>query len=158
MNPRLSLQGRMSLDGWNGVGNGPDRGIDVHMDGIGRPGGRHGRQSSVYQSQTTTLFNAFEESDGDPGMLPRQQQHKQHKKQSGSTDLHRVREVDELVDGDDDDDGVDADRRALLKKGKPRQQHSQQQSRQPRPKAGSRNHSHSPATNSSLTDVRITPR
>ena len=160
MNPRLSLQGRMSLDGWNGIGNGPDRGIDVHMDGIRRPAGRHGRQSSAYQSQTTTLFNAFEESDGDPGMLPsashpRQQQ---HRKQSSSTDLHQLREVDELADGDADNEDVDSDRRALLKKGKPRQQYHQQQSRQPRPTAGSRNHSHSPAMNSPLTDVRITPR
>jgi magnesium transporter len=167
MNPRLSLQGRMSLDGWNGVGNAPDRGIDVHMDGIRRPGGRHGRQSSVYQSQTTTLFNAFEETDGDPGMLPaashprqQQQQHQQQRKRSNSTDLRRLREVDESVDGDDE--GGDGDRRALLRKGKPRQQHHQQQSRQPRATAGSRNHSHSPETNSSLnsslTDVRITPR
>ena len=70
MNPRLSLQGRMSLDRWKGVGNWPDRDIDMRMDGIRRPRGRHGRQSSVYLSQTTTLFNAFEESDGDPGMLP----------------------------------------------------------------------------------------
>ena len=158
MNPRLSLQGRMSLDRWNGVGNGPDRDIDMHMDGIRRPGGRHGRQSSVYQSQTTTLFNAFEEeSDGDPGMLPpKSHPHQQHhRKQSSLSDLHQLRELEELGDGDEDEEGADADRRALLKRGKPRQQHHQQQSRQPRPTA---NNIHSPVSDSSLTDVRITPR
>ena len=156
MNPRLSLQGRMSLDRWNGVGNGPDRDIDMHMDGIRRPGGRHGRQSSVYQSQTTTLFNAFEESDGDPGMLPPTSHPRQHhRKQSSLTDLHQLRELEELGEGDEDEVGADADRRALLRRGKPRHQ---QQSRQPRPTAGSRNNSHSSVSDSSLTDVRITPR
>ena len=144
MNPRLSLQGRMSLERWNGVGNGPDRGIDMHMEGVRRPGGRHGRQSSVYQSQTTTLFNAFEESDGDPGMLPL------------TSHPRQLREVDELGDGDEDEEGVNADKRALLKKEKPRQQQHHQ--RQPGPTAGSRNNSHSPVSDSSLTDVRITPR
>ena len=160
MNPRLSLQGRMSLDRWNGMGNGPDRDIDIHMDGVRRPGGRHGRQSSIYQSQTSTLFSAFEESDGDPGMLPptshpRQQQ---HRKQSSLADSHQLRGVDEL-DGDEDEEGADADKRALLKRAKSRQQqHHQQQSRQPRPTAGLRNNSYSPVSDSSLTDVRITPR
>jgi hypothetical protein len=162
MNPRLSLQGRMSLDRWNSIGSGPDRDIDMHMDGVRRPGGRHGRQSSVYQSQTTTLFNAFEESDGDPGMLPptshpRQQQHR--KQPSLTDDLHQLREVDELGgDGDEDEEDADADKRALLKKEKSRRLHHQQQTRQPRPTAGSRNNSHSPVSDSSLTDVRITPR
>lgn len=163
MNPRLSLQGRMSLEGWNGVGNGPDRDIDVHMDGIGRSGGRHGRQSSLYQSQTTTLFNAFEESDGDPGMPspgshPRQPQQpqQQHRIQQS---LHQLSELDELEDAHEDGEGPDADRRALLRKGKPRQQQQQQQSRQPRQVAmAPRTHTRSPVTNSSLTDVRITPR
>ena len=170
MNPRLSLQGRMSLDGWNGVGSGPDRGIDVHMDGVGRPSrGRHGRRSSIYQSQTTTLFNAFQESDGDPEMLPstshphhqqqqQQQQQQQHRGRQSSTDLHRLKEEDELADGEEDgEEDANADRRALLRKGKPRQQHqsSRQQSR-PMTTMGSR--SRSPETGSSLTDVRITPR
>lgn len=157
MNPRLSLQGRMSLDGWNGVSGAPDRGIDVHMGGVGRSGGRHGRQGSLYESQTTTLFKAFEESEGDPGMLPstshpRQQQ---HRRQQSSADLHQLDELDEL---EEDGEGVAADRQALLKKGKPRLQ-QQQQSRQPRPTAmASRNQSRSPVMNSSLTEVRITPR
>ncbi|KAF8804661.1 DUF803-domain-containing protein [Phlegmacium glaucopus] len=155
MNPRLSLQGRMSIDGWNG--NAPDGGIDVHMDGVGGSRGRHGRQSSLYQSQTTTLFNAFEESDGDPAMLPppshpRQQQ---HKIQQNLKDLRQLAELDESEDGHEDEEGPDADRRALLRKGKLRQQ---QQSRQPRPTAMAPRHNRSPVTNSSLTDVRITPR
>lgn len=53
MNPRLSLQGRMSLDGWNGGANGQ------REDGVLG----HGRRSSMYRAQTTTLFNAFEEND-----------------------------------------------------------------------------------------------
>ena len=70
--------------------------------------------------QIATLFNAFEESDGDPGMLPaashpRQQQHRKMY-------LRQLREVDESVDGDEEDDEhADGDRRALLRKGKPRQ-------------------------------------
>ena len=159
MNPRLSLQGRVSLDGWNGVRNGPDRGIDMHMDGVGRSRGRHGRRSSIYQSQTTTLFSAFEESDGDPGMLPstsRQPQQQQHRKRQSSTDLHQLEE-EEMADGDEDEEGVDADRQALLRKVIPKPR--QQQPRQPPPPAkGSRNQSRSPVTDSSLTDVRITPR
>ena len=158
MNPRLSLQGRVSLDGWNGVRNGPDRGIDMHMDGVGRSRGRHGRRSSIYQSQTTTLFSAFEESDGDPGMLPStsRQPQQQHKKRQSSTDLHQLEE-EEMADGDEDEEGVDADRQALLRKVIPKPR--QQQPRQPPPPAkGSRNQSRSPVTDSSLTDVRITPR
>ena len=64
LNPRLSLQGCMSLDGWNVSG---DRGgIDIHMGGVaagGKPAGRHGRQSSLYRAQSTTPFNAFEGED-----------------------------------------------------------------------------------------------
>jgi magnesium transporter len=49
MNPRLSLQGRVSVDGWNGV-------ADPRGDG---------RRSSLYRAQSATLFNAFEEDDPD---------------------------------------------------------------------------------------------
>jgi hypothetical protein len=51
LHPRISLQGRMSVDGWNGV-------ADPRGDGtlLG-----HGRRSSLYRAQSTTLFNAFEE-------------------------------------------------------------------------------------------------
>lgn len=56
MNPRMSLQGRMSIDGWNGAA-----GTDVGGTPT-TPG--HGRRSSLYRAQTTTLFNAFEEEEG----------------------------------------------------------------------------------------------
>ncbi|KAG6811284.1 hypothetical protein H0H92_008197 [Tricholoma furcatifolium] len=51
MNPRLSLQGRMSLDGWNG---------DARIGPAPAP--RHSRQGSLYRNQT--LFNAFDEHEG----------------------------------------------------------------------------------------------
>ena len=82
MNPRLSLQGRMSLDGWNDVGNDSNRAIDIHMDKVGRSGGKHGRRSSIYQSQTTTLLNAFEESEEDPEIPPTASHSHQQRQQS----------------------------------------------------------------------------
>jgi len=54
MNPRLSLQGRVSTDGWNGVS-------DIRDGAVNSSG--HGRRSSLYRAQSTTLFNAFEEDD-----------------------------------------------------------------------------------------------
>jgi len=54
MHPRMSLQGRMSIDGWNGT-------ADPRGDGALESG--HGRRSSLYRAQSTTLFNAFEEED-----------------------------------------------------------------------------------------------
>ncbi|KAF7969752.1 hypothetical protein HWV62_21372 [Athelia sp. TMB] len=78
MNPRRSLQ-RMSMDGWSG---GPlETGLPTH-----------GRQSSLYRAQTTTLFNAFEEHD--PNALP----------------LGELPEEDD----DDDDDDDEADEHTLL--------------------------------------------
>ncbi|KAH9477536.1 putative magnesium transporter NIPA4 [Psilocybe cubensis] len=156
MNPRLSLQGRMSIDGWNGVGG--DRGIDIHMGGVaaGRQAGRHGRQSSLYKAQSTTLFNAFEEEEamnGSPSY-----RHQQHKRQP-SADLHRLREAEEWEEDNDMDD--DDDKRALLNKGKRRQNPNASNIALPLTRSGSggsRSHSHSPVPDSSLTDVRITPR
>ncbi|KAG0707890.1 magnesium transporter NIPA-domain-containing protein [Suillus ampliporus] len=55
MNPRISLQGRMSLDGWGGIS-------EVRPDGALQSSG-HGRRSSLYRAQSTTLFNAFEEEE-----------------------------------------------------------------------------------------------
>jgi magnesium transporter len=59
MHPRISLQGRMSIDGWNGT-------ADLRGDGGLESG--HGRRSSLYRAQSTTLFNAFEEDD--PNAVP----------------------------------------------------------------------------------------
>lgn len=67
----------MSMDGWSG---GPVE--------SGVPG--HGRQSSLYRAQTTTLFNAFEEND--PNAVP----------------------LGELPEDDEDDDDDDADERTRL--------------------------------------------
>ncbi|KII91293.1 hypothetical protein PLICRDRAFT_51462 [Plicaturopsis crispa FD-325 SS-3] len=53
MNPRLSLQGRMSLDGWHD---------SARPDGAPHSAG-HGRRSSLYRAQSSTLFNAFEEEE-----------------------------------------------------------------------------------------------
>ncbi|KAH9930519.1 magnesium transporter NIPA-domain-containing protein [Epithele typhae] len=57
MNPRLSIHGRMSIDGWSGAAGTPiggSFGPTVHG---------HGRRSSLYRNQTQTLFNAFDEDD-----------------------------------------------------------------------------------------------
>lgn len=132
LNPRSSLQGRMSLDGWNVSG---DRGgIDIHMGGVaagGKPASRHGRQSSLYR--------------GHP--KPR------HGRQP-STDLHQLREADEW----EEDEGDMADERTSLRKGKRRQPPALGNSPPLGRNGGSRSHTHSPIPDSSLTDVRITPR
>jgi hypothetical protein len=56
MNPRMSLQGRPSLDGWGGTS-------ELRSDGIPHSAG-HGRRSSLYRAQSNTLFDAFEEEVG----------------------------------------------------------------------------------------------
>lgn len=147
----------MSLDGWN-VSS--DRGgIDIHMGGVaagGRPAGRHGRQSSLYTAQSTTLFNAFE-SEGDAhGQLPNASVHpKPRHGRQPSMDLHQLREADEW----EEDEGEMADERTSLRKAKRRQPPALGNSTPPlRRNSGSRSHTHSPIPDSSLTDVRITPR
>jgi len=68
LNPRLSLQGRMSLDGWNGVAS--ER---TDLVGAGARSHHHRRNSSsVFRSPHTggaggraeTLFNAFDATEG----------------------------------------------------------------------------------------------
>lgn len=54
MNPRLSLSGRMSIDGWSGVAGTP-------LGGATAPS--HVRRGSGHR-QSTTLFSALEEDDG----------------------------------------------------------------------------------------------
>jgi magnesium transporter len=105
MNPRLSLQGRPSLEGWN----------DAHIGPAPSPGG-HGRRSSLYRNQTTTLFNAFEEHE--PGA-------------PDSMGLQRLREEDESES--DDENILNADERTLLQKTSPKALQS-----------GSRSHNNSP--------------
>ncbi|KAF9480968.1 DUF803-domain-containing protein [Pholiota conissans] len=164
MNPRLSLQGRMSLDGWNGVGGERDRaggGMDIHMSGVGAGRvGRHGRQSSLYKAQSTTLFNAFEGED-EHG---HQHTNGNHRRQSSTGgELKQLREADEWEEDDDSDDRSD-EHTPVLKKGKmPSRRHHQHHSNNssialPLARSGSRSLSHSPILDSALTDVRITPR
>lgn len=52
INPRLSLQGRMSIDGWDGVAGTP---IGANL--------RHGRQNSLSRPHGTTIFDE-DEADG----------------------------------------------------------------------------------------------
>ena len=87
MNPRMSLQGRPSLDGWGGTS-------ELRSDGVPHSAG-HGRQSSLYRAQSTTLFSAFEE-DGVTSMA-----------------LSRLRESEEEGDEGVEDDS-DADERTRL--------------------------------------------
>lgn len=131
MNPRLSLQGRMSLDGWNGTGERGDVATPT------RPG-RHGRQSSLYRAQTATLYNAFDEPSS----------------ATENVGLHRLKEEDET---DEDDDAHDSTELTLLRKkreGKGRADGSSLPNRT----SGSRSLSHSPIPSTSLGDVRISPR
>ena len=141
MNPRMSLQGRMSLDGWNGAGAGAG---DVAA------GGRHGRQSSLYRSQTTTLFNAFEEHDP---VANRTQG-------SEAVGLQLLREEDET--DDDMDMDMDMDERTHLRKKKRQQQQRgggvNGSARTPLPNRTSGSRSHTPVSDASLSDVRISPR
>lgn len=146
MNPRLSLQGRMSLDGWNGP---PDRGMDIHMGGVA---GRHGRQSSLYKAQSTTLFNAFEGDE--PGSA--RPHANGHRRQQSNGELRQVAEADEWSE---DDEGSDEHTPVLRKGGLRRQQQQHANTSSiALPLSSARSHSHSPTPDAALTDVRITPR
>lgn len=120
MNPRLSVSGRLSLEGWNGIGR-------YRPDGAPYSAG-HGRHSSLYRHQTSTLYSAFDEDDELEG--------------SGreTVGLQRLRGVPE---GEDlDDELSDADERTHLQSAgmKPAQNgHARDVRRE-----GSRSHSNSP--------------
>lgn len=95
--PRLSLQGRMSADGWT-----PQ---SPRTPGGSRLNG-HGRRSSAYRNQTSTLFSAFEgEEDGEP--------------LESAMSLHQLREEDEEFD----DNGDDATERTRLRSASGAEQH-----------------------------------
>lgn len=122
LNPRLSLQGRMSLDGWA-----PG---DTRIGPAPSPRAGHGRRSSLYRNQSSTLFNAFEEHDQQNGSA------------AESVGLQRLREEEES------DDDLDADEHTRLHKETPMARQS-----------GSRSHSHSPNPNRPApADVRIPAR
>ena len=97
MNPRLSIHGRMSIDGWSGAAGTP---IGSTMPTPWNPGhgGGHGRRSSLYRHQTQTLFQAFEEDDDD----------EQHG--ADGLGLDTLREVE--------DDELEADERTALRSGR----------------------------------------
>ncbi|GLB39141.1 putative DUF803-domain-containing protein [Lyophyllum shimeji] len=121
MHPRLSLQGRMSLDGWHNV--------DTRIGAAPSPRG-HGRRSSLYRNQTSTLFNAFDQHE-DPDAVG----------------LQQLREEDE---SDDEDH---ADERTRLNKTAPLPPPSMNGNGG---QSGSRSQSHSPIpSRSASTDVRI---
>lgn len=104
MNPRLSLQGRLSIDGWHGI-------VDSRVDSPRTPRtAGHGRRSSLYRQQTSTLFNSFEgeEDVGD------------------NVGLHQLREEDES-----DDESVDADERTHLQQNISKPNLSRSNSRSP---------------------------
>jgi len=111
MNPRLSLQGRMSMDGWNDTRIGP------------APSPRHGRHSSLYRNQSSTLFNAFEEHEN--GAVE-------------NVGLRELREEDEL------DDMFNADERTRLHKGAAPPPLSSKMNNSNSRQSGSRSQSHSP--------------
>ena len=167
MNPRLSLQGRVSLDGWNGVGG--ERGsLDLHAGSGSVRASRHGRQSSIYHSQTTNLVNTFEEHEGDVVLNPvsPRRHHHYHRRQA-STELQELREADEWEHNNDyldDDDHDNSDERTALRKearnGNTGQQqtstvHSNVNSSRTGDANSQRTDSRSPVHNSSSTDVRI---
>lgn len=100
--PRISLSGRMSMDGWSGPGAG-----NGHA-GYGPDGtptsAAHGRRSSLYRQQSSTLFSAFGDDDelGD-GEL------------GESVGLTRLREEPgEDEEDEDEHNGVAEDQRTLL--------------------------------------------
>jgi len=86
MNPRLSISGRMSVDGWNGAGGTPIGGGPFRIDSAPSPHSPgHVRRGSGYRVQT--LFNAL---DSDPSAMD-------------SVGLERLPAVEEGSDSDDDD-------------------------------------------------------
>ena len=93
MNPRMSLSGRMSLDGWNMNG-------EAHTPNQLNSAG-HGRRSSLYRAQSTTLFNAFTEDEED--------------RQQNEVALH-----DLVHEEDDEDDEVDERTHLQERPGQPR--------------------------------------
>ncbi|KAF5389676.1 hypothetical protein D9757_006045 [Collybiopsis confluens] len=119
INPRLSLTGRLSIDGWHGI-------VEGGQGSPLRP--THGRRSSLYRSQTSTLFNAFDGPEDDRG-----QEH---------VGLHQLREEDEYGDEHDDDDD-DANEMTRLR-SLPERQMDPRRSHGSASRSASRSHSNSP--------------
>ncbi|CCM01192.1 uncharacterized protein FIBRA_03240 [Fibroporia radiculosa] len=89
MNPRLSLTGRMSIDGWSGAAG-------THIGGPGTPhSAGHVRRAS-HQRTSSTLFNAFEEDED-------------------ATDTMGLSRLPEALEDDDDDELENIDERTHLR-------------------------------------------
>ncbi|KIK55031.1 hypothetical protein GYMLUDRAFT_48230 [Collybiopsis luxurians FD-317 M1] len=125
---RLSHTGRLSIDGWHGIVEGGPPGAPPRMT--------HGRRSSLYRSQTSTLFNAFEESEDES-----RQEH---------VGLHQLREEDEYDDDDHEDDANELTRLRSVPERQidPRRSASRSHSNSPHPPRSPNRHS----------DVRLPPR
>nr|VWP00271.1 C3H1-type domain-containing protein [Ganoderma boninense] len=95
MNPRLSIHGRMSIDGWSGAAGTPI-GSTMPTPWSAGPASGHGRRSSLYRHQTQTLFQAFEEDEDERG--------------ADGLGLDTLREVE--------DDELEADERTALRSGR----------------------------------------
>lgn len=86
LNPRLSLQGRLSIDGWHGIVEGRE---DVPRTPRTPRTPVHGRRSSgTYRTQGSTLFNAYDANDD---VVPTDNVH-----------LEQLREEDESDDDADE--------------------------------------------------------
>ncbi len=103
MNPRLSIQGRMSIDGWNGAGgtsiggSGGGGHFPRHSDSnIQHPFSGHSRMNSGGFRGPQTIFNALEDDVDGVG---------------DSVGLERLAEVEESFRDDDED----ADERTHLR-------------------------------------------
>lgn len=129
MNPRLSISGRLSLDGWNGVG-------DTRTDGIPLSAG-HGRRSSLYRHQSRTLFSAF--GDEDDELEGRNAAGLQRLREEPEEETDREQETDDLSEPDE---------RTGLRSGQERRSNGRGRTAR-HGREGSRSHTNSP---------RISPR
>jgi hypothetical protein len=119
LNPRLSLQGRVSSEGWNGVVVGGRSGGPLSPASMS-----HGRRSSIYRAQSATLFNSFGLARETP---------------TENVALEEMREEEEVDDenendDDDDDDDDGADERTHLRSGKGRERRRDHHGRNPSPR------------------------
>ncbi|KZT70391.1 DUF803-domain-containing protein [Daedalea quercina L-15889] len=108
MNPRLSLQGRMSIDGWGGVAGTSIGGSNAQRSA------RHGRQNSA-GLRSATLFDAYEEDEI-----------------TDNVGLARLPEVED----DDDDELEHADERTHLRFDSDERRHDPRSPRTPGSRQG----------------------
>ena len=123
MHPRLSIHGRMSIDGWNGAAGTPIGGTMPFSPSPSHGGhGGHGRRSSLYRNQSQTLFQAFEEDEEDADGLG-----------LGLDTLHEA-----------EDDELEADERTALRSGRREFFGNGNMNGHAGPFSGSRSGSHTP--------------